>query len=178
MTIDEQFELIFQVGSHVCASYTGFTQTEIAWCQSKSNWQSLQGVVFSTNPYEAMIMLGMNQLQNVVVFFQLFVACSLTFELKSADNDRLDVLLQVIDADEDVLESALKNTRLIRALLAVAANHNSRNSSRNFWLYYNTKRILAHIFKKHPAWLKLNVLRTNSKTKKLRFTEEDVENYF
>lgn len=178
MTIEEQLDLIFQVGSRVCASYTGFTQTEVAWCQSKSNWLALQGVVFSSNPYEAMIMLGMSQIQNVTVFFQLFVACALTFELKSGGNDRLEVLLEVIDNDEGVLEPALKNNRLMRALLAVAANHSQRNPSRCFWLYYNTKRILAHVFKKHPAWLKLNILRTNSKAKKLRFSKEDVELYF
>lgn len=178
MSIEEQLDLIFQVGSRVCASYIGFTRTEISWCQVKSNWFALQGVVFSSNPYEAMIMLGMSQIQNVAVFFQLFVACALTFGLKSAENDRLEVLLEVIDNDEGVLEPALKNNRLMRALLAIAANYTKKNPSRCFWLYYNTKRILAHIFKKHPDWLKLNILRTNSKIKKLRFTEEDIEIYF
>jgi hypothetical protein len=102
----------------------------------------------------------------------------LTFELKSGENDRLEVLLEVIDNDEGVLEPALKNNRLMRALLAVAANLSKRNPSRCFWLYYNTKRILAHVFKKHPSWLKLNILRTNSKTKKLRFSEEEIDLYF
>ena len=102
----------------------------------------------------------------------------MTFELKSGENDRLEVLLEVIDNDEGVLEPALKNNRLMRALLAVAANHSKRNPSRCFWLYYNTKRILAHVFKKHPTWLKLNILRTNSKVKKLRFSKEEVELYF
>ena len=102
----------------------------------------------------------------------------MTFELKSDENERLDVLLQVIDNDEGTLEAALKNSRLMRALLAVAANYVPRNPSRFFWLYYNTKRILAHIFKKNPSWLRLNILRTNSKVKKLRFTEEDIETYF
>ena len=178
MTTEEQLDLIFKVGSQVCASYTGFTKTEVAWCQKKSNWLALQGVVFSSNPYEAMIMLGMSQLQNVVVFFQLFVACALTFELKSGENDRLEVLLQVIDNDEGTLEAALKNNRLMRALLAVAANYVPRNPTRCFWLYYNTKRILAHIFSKNPSWLKLNILRTNSKVKKLRFSEIDVKAFF
>ena len=77
----------------------------------------------------------MNQIQNVAVFFQLFVACALTFELKSGENDRLKVLLDVIDNDEGVIEPALKNNRLMRALLAVAANHSQRNPSRCFWLY-------------------------------------------
>lgn len=84
----------------------------------------------------------------------------------------------MIDSDEGVLEPALKNSRLMRAMLAVAANLSKRNPSRCFWLYYNMKRILAHIFKKHPDWLKLNILRTNSKIKKLRFSEEDVELYY
>lgn len=84
----------------------------------------------------------------------------------------------MIDNEEGSLDPALKNTRLMRALLAVAVNYSERNPSRCFWLYYNTKRVLAHIFKKHPAWLKLNVLRTNSKSKKLRFTREEVELYF
>lgn len=106
------------------------------------------------------------------------MACALTFELKSAENDRLEILLEVIDSDEDVLKPALTNNRLMRALLAVAANHVKKNPSRCFWLYYNMKRILAHIFKKHPDWLKLNILRTNSKVKKLRFSEEDVELYY
>lgn len=87
-------------------------------------------------------------------------------------------MLQIIDNDEGTLDAALKNNRLMRALLAVAANYAPKNPSRCFWLYYNTKRLLAHIFKKNPSWLKLNVLRTNSKVKKLRFTEEDIETYF
>lgn len=32
MTTNEQLDLIFQVGSAVCASYTGFSKTEVSWC--------------------------------------------------------------------------------------------------------------------------------------------------
>jgi len=42
MDNDEKFDLLFSVGKNICASYTGFSKFEVAYCQQKLNWQNLQ----------------------------------------------------------------------------------------------------------------------------------------
>ena len=83
-------------------------------------------------------------------------------------------LLAIIDEHHE-LDEALTNARMMRALLAVAAKYVKSSPNRYFNLFKNAKRVLAHIFKKYPKYLDLNILRTNSKHKSLRFKPEEVE---
>ena len=32
MTVDDRFDLIFSVGKNICAAYTGFSVSEVAYC--------------------------------------------------------------------------------------------------------------------------------------------------
>ncbi len=45
-------------------------------------------------------------------------------------------------------------------------------------LFKNAKRILAHVLKKYPQYFNLNILRTNRKSKSLRFKPEEVEMFW
>lgn len=171
--IDKRFNLIFDVGSHICACYTGFSKMEIYYCQQKMNWMPLQQFLASDNPYEALIHFSLNPVVDVVGYFQLFIGCMLQFP-DEQDNERLSNLLAIIDEHHE-LDEALTNARMMRALLAVAAKYVKSSPSRYFNLFKNAKRVLAHIFKKYPKYLDLNILRTNSKHKSLRFKPEEVE---
>ena len=89
-------------------------------------------------------------------------------------NVRLQNLLDIIDSKAD-LDEALTNTKMMRALLAINAKYNPRSQSAMFMLFYNCKRVLAHVFKKFPDYLKMNVLKSNRKHKKLRFRPEEID---
>ena len=90
------------------------------------------------------------------------------------ENDRLKNLLEIIDTQNE-LDDALTNARMMRALLAINAKYVKSQPSRYFWLFYNSKRVLAHVFRKYPDYLNLNILRTNRKSKNLRFKKEEIE---
>ena len=64
---------------------------------------------------------------------------------------------------------------MMRALLAINAKYSKTDPYRYFKLFYNCKRVLAHIFRKYPDYLNLNMLRTNRKSKTLRFNKEEIE---
>jgi len=89
-------------------------------------------------------------------------------------NDRLSNLLEIIDSQQD-LDAALTNAKMMRALLAINAKYVKSDPSRCFRLFYNCKRVLAHIFRKYPDYLDLNILRTNRKSKHLRFKKEEID---
>lgn len=63
---------------------------------------------------------------------------------------------------------------MVRALLAVSAKYDKASPGKYFALFLNAKRVLAHIFKKYPKYLDLNILRTNRKSKALRFKPEEI----
>lgn len=63
---------------------------------------------------------------------------------------------------------------MLRALLATSARYTQAGDSL-FKLFYNCKRVLAHAFKKFPDMFKLNLLKSKSKTRRLRFTQDEVE---
>ena len=67
------------------------------------------------------------------------------------------------------------NAKMMRALLAINAKYPKTSKSRCFYLFYNCKRVLAHVFKKYPDYLDLNILRTNRKSKALRFKKEEID---
>lgn len=173
MTVDERFDLIYQVGKSICAAYTGFSKSEVLYCSQKSNWLQLREFIMSSNPYEALINFSLHPIVDVVGYFQLFVGCMVQFP-DETQNDRLSNLLEIID-NQSELDNALTNTRMMRALLAVSAKYVKSSPSRYFWLFQNAKRVLAHVFRKYPDYLNLNVLRTNKKSKALRFKKEEIE---
>lgn len=176
MNIDERFDLIFNVGKAICSSYTGFSKSEILYCQQKCNWLSLQLFLMSSDPYEALIHFSLQPAIDVVSYFQLFVGCMIQFPDEQT-NDRMKNLLEIIDT-QTMLDDALKNARMMRALLAVSAKYVVSSPCRLFYVFYNSKKVLAHIFKKYPDYFKLNILKSNTKHKSLRFSKEDVEKFW
>lgn len=74
--------------------------------------------------------------------------------------------------NQDIMDDVLKNTRMLKALLAISAKYAKSSKTATFSLFYNCKRILAHALKKFPDMFKLNLMRTRSK--KLKFTQEDI----
>lgn len=121
MSPEDKFSLLFDVGRSVCAAYTGFSTHEVEYCQHKSNWTGLQSFLLSNDPYEAMIHLELNPVSDVVGYYQLFVGCMLQFPDEDS-NLRLSNLLSIID-DQDILDDVLKNSRMLRALLAISAKY-------------------------------------------------------
>ena len=173
MSSDDKFDLIFSVGSSICSCYTGFSRMEIAFCQQKSNWFNLQQFLMSSDPYEALIHFSLNPVVDVVGYFQMFVGCMIQFP-DETKNERLANLLEIIDNQQE-LDDALTNSRMMRALLAINAKYVKSSPSRYFWLFHNCKRVLAHVFRKYPDYLNLNILKTNRKSKALRFKKEEIE---
>ena len=121
MSPEDKFSLLFDVGRSVCAAYTGFSTYEDEYCQHKSNWTGLQSFLLSNDPYEAMIHLELNPVSDVVGYYQLFVGCMLQFPDEDR-NLRLSNLLSIID-DQDVRDDVRKNSRMLRALLAISAKY-------------------------------------------------------
>lgn len=103
----------------------------------------------------------------------MFVGCLIQFP-DELQNVRLENLLEIIDNQQD-LDEALTNARMMRALLAINAKYVKKSPYRYFKLFYNCKRLLAHIFRKYPEYLNLNILRTNRKSKSLRFKPEEID---
>lgn len=87
----------------------------------------------------------------------------MSFDQKSPFSDRLDILLQLIDTDDTAISKAMSNTKLVRILIAVASLRSKTNRSKSFWIYHNMTRVLAHVLKRHPSLMKMNVLRSKSK---------------
>lgn len=86
-------------------------------------------------------------------------------------------LLEIIDTQQE-LDEALTNARMMRALLAINAKYTKSNPHRCFNLFYNCKRVLAHVFRKYPDYFDLNILKTNKKSKALRFKKEEIEAFW
>lgn len=126
----------------------------------------------SNDPYEAMIQLEMNPVLDIVGYYQLFVGCMLQFP-DEPENARMANLLDIID-DQDLLDDVMKNSRMLRALLAISAKYKKSDRSALFSLFYNCKRVLAHVAKKFPDIFSLNLLKSKTKSRKLRFTPEEV----
>ena len=126
----------------------------------------------SNDPYEALIQLEMNPVMDIVGYYQLFVGCMLQFP-DEPENIRLKNLLGIID-DQENLDDVVKNSRMLRALLAISAKYQRSSKTSLFNLFYNSKRVLAHIFKKFPDMFKLNLLKSRNKSRILRFKPEEV----
>lgn len=67
---------------------------------------------------------------------------------------------------------------MMRALLAINAKYVKSSPDRCFMLFKNCKKVLAHVFKKYPKYLDLNILRTSRKSKALRFKKEEIEMFW
>lgn len=83
-------------------------------------------------------------------------------------------MLEIIDT-QDTMDNALKNSKMLKALLAISAKYSNAKRNELFKLFYNCKRVLAHAFKKFPDLFKLNLLKSKTRSKRLRFTPEEVE---
>ena len=126
----------------------------------------------ANDPYEALIHFSLHPIVDVVGYFQMFISCMTQFP-DETENVRLKNLLHIID-EENAFDEALTNSRMMRALLAVNAKYVKSSPDRCFKIFLNCKRVLAHIFKKYPDYFNLNILKTNAKSKSLRFKKEDV----
>ena len=172
MSLEDRFSLLFDVGKSICSAYTGFSIDEINYCQQKTNWARLQNFLMSNDPYEAMIHLELNPIFDIIGYYQLFIGCMLQFP-DEVENIRLKNLLEIID-QQNALDDALKNTKMLKALLAISAKYSSIHKDALFKLFFNCKRILAHTLRKFPDMFKLNLMRTKSKRKTLKFTQDDI----
>lgn len=172
MDINARFDLIFNVGSTICSCYTGFSKSEVLYCSQKMNWMHLQQFLMSNDPYEALVHFSLHPLVDVVSYFQMFIGCMMQFP-DEKENLRLENLLFIID-NQNELDEALTNAKMMRALLAINAKYVKSDPNRYFMIFKSCKRILAHIFKKYPKYLDLNILRTNRKSKALRFKPEEI----
>lgn len=177
MTSDEKFDLIFVCGNSICSAYTGFSKFEIAYCQNKNNWLVMRQFLMSDSPYEALINLDLSPLKNNIIDYLGLIICSMFHFPDEAENVRLKNLLTIID-DFDYLDIAVKNTKIIKALLALNRRYSQKCPYSFYSLFLNCKKVLAHIFKKYPDFLKSNILRSTGKNRMFRFTEKDIETYF
>lgn len=75
MSGQSKFELIYSIGKQVCSSYTGFSKTEVCYCQQERNWAVLAEFLNAASPYEALISFSLKPAVDVVGYFQLFVGC-------------------------------------------------------------------------------------------------------
>ena len=176
MTDIERLDLIFDIGQRICAAYTGFSKTEVAYCLQKSNWLHLSSFLMSNDPYEALVHFSLHPLSDVLSYFQMFIACMVQFP-DERQNARMQNLLEIVDTQTE-FDDALTNAKMMRALLAVNAKYIKSSPNYYFMLFYNCKRLLAHVFKKFPDYLKLNILKTNRKSKSLRFKPEEIEMFW
>ena len=140
----------------------------------RSRWHNV--LLLSEDPYEALIHLELNPLSAVVGYYQLFVGCMLQFPDEKM-NKRLTNLLSIID-DQDTLDIALKNTKILKALLAISSRYSKSHNEALFSLFFNCKRILAHTLKKFPDIFKMNLLKSRTKARRLRFKEEEIEMFW
>lgn len=177
MTPDKKFNLIFECGNSICSAYTGFSKTEIIYCQNKNNWLIMRQFLLADSPYEALINLDLSPLQNNVIDYLGLIICSMFHFPDEDKNIRLDNLLTIIDK-HDYLDIALKNSKIIRALLALSRRYSSQYPLNCYSLFLNCKKVLAHIFKKYPDYLTSNVLRSTGKKRTFRFTEKDIDLFF
>ena len=93
------------------------------------------------------------------------------------DNARLNCLLEIIDNHSE-FDNALTNSRMMRALLAISVKYVKSSPDRCFMLFKNGKRVLAHVFKKYPKYLELNILKSNRKSRALRFKPEEIDMFW
>ena len=75
----------------------------------------------SDDPYEALIHLELNPVSDIVGYYQLFVGCMLQFPGEDV-NSRMKNLLSIID-EQEALDEVLKNSRMLRALLAISSKY-------------------------------------------------------
>ena len=83
-------------------------------------------------------------------------------------------MIEIVDKQQE-LDEALSNAKMMRALLAINAKYVKSDPNRFFMLFYNCKRVLAHVFWKFPDYFNLNILKTNRKSKALRFKREEID---
>ena len=86
-------------------------------------------------------------------------------------------MLEIIDT-QDTMDNALKNSKMLKALLAISAKYSYAKRNEMFKLFYNCKRVLAHTFKKFPDLFKLNLLKSKTRPKRLRFKPEEIEQFW
>ena len=61
--------MICDIGSKLVAAYTGFSKTEVQYCMQRMSWEKLRSVLFAEDMYEAIIMLSMSPMTNVVNYY-------------------------------------------------------------------------------------------------------------
>ena len=176
MDDNEKFELIIAIGKIIVSEYSSFSLNEKLFCQNAANWMPVRDVVMASNHYEALISMELNPTFSIINFFQMLIGCMIQFQ-EETTNDRLENLLQIID-NHDQLDRLITNTKIIRSLLVLNSSFQKKNKLCNFGIFLNAKRILAHVFKKFPDFLKMNVIRTKGKLRKQKFTQEDISAFW
>ena len=102
---------------------------------------------------------------NVLDYLYIFTYAALHY------GEKVNMLLDVID-NYDLLDQAMKNRKFIKLLVNTLYPLGKEYSPYAYC-------ILAHVFKKFPAWLKDNLMRYKWKGKTYYiFSQEDVDKYF
>ena len=181
MTNDDRYiEISCQLASALIAGYTGFSKVEKQYCLNKSSWLKVKDMLKADGMYQICMYLTMTPMFDVISWCQLIVgyACLSAFlrQYRSVEESdaKLKTILDIID-EESMIDIAVKNTKILRLLLAARSYTNRTFKCKD--LHICISKLLAHIFKKFPDLFKLNFVKTNSKVKKLRFTEADMQKY-
>lgn len=175
MTQDATFNCMVEVGRRLARGFTGFSRTEVIWCQQPGNWAWVQNVMFSESPAEIVIHQALQPVQDFTMTFQLVVAC--LCDLSSVGfPSRVKILCQLVDEFDD-LDHVFKNTKLLRFLLALHSKYDHHNPFGMMSVAMNANILLAHVVNKFPDLLKMNFFKSNSKKRKLRFNEADVQRW-
>ena len=102
---------------------------------------------------------------NVLDYLYIFTYVALHY------GEKVNMLLDVID-NYDLFDQAMKNRKFIKLLVRTLYELGDEDSPYAYC-------ILAHVFKKFPAWLKDNLMRYKWKGKTYYiFSQEDVDKYF
>ena len=102
---------------------------------------------------------------NVLDYLYIFTYVALHY------GEKVNMLLDAID-NYDLLDQAMKNRKFIKLLVNTLYPLGEESSPYAYC-------ILAHVFKKFPAWLKDNLMRYKWKGKTYYiFSQEDVDKYF
>ena len=102
---------------------------------------------------------------NVLDYLYIFTYVALHY------GEKVNMLLDAID-NYDLLDQAMKNRKFIKLLVRTLYELGDEDSPYAYC-------ILAHVFKKFPAWLKDNLMRYKWKGKTYYiFSQEDVDKYF
>ena len=152
-----------------CIYKSCYKQLSKAECQYLATCQARTGQYVACQSASEMVLLfAINCATaslNVLDYLYIFTYVTLHY------GEKVNMLLDVID-NYDLLDQAMKNRKFIKLLVNTLYPLGEESSPYAYC-------ILAHVFKKFPAWLKDNFMRYKWKGKTYYiFSQEDVDKYF